>query len=154
DEGAAVPAGARIRLPEEVDPLAPLFKKNGPDNPFGVPDLRGADATPQQARTMALREASREVQRMMLGWDVYGPRFEKLLEFLESELPEGLSEAFRSEMSSVRQGLIIFADVEQLFSHARHVEEGGTLGPSSNARLRVYLRRMHSEGAGIARDFM
>ena len=54
----------------------------------------------------------------------------------------------------MRHGLIIFADVDQLFSHARRIEEGGTLGPSNNARMRVYLRRMRSQGAGIAQDFL
>jgi acetyl-CoA carboxylase carboxyltransferase component len=48
----------------------------------------------------------------------------------------------------------VFADMDQLFTHTRHIEEGGTLGPSSNARMRVYVRRMHSKGAGIAREFL
>ena len=54
----------------------------------------------------------------------------------------------------MRDGLIAFVDVEQLFSHSRRVEDGGTLGPSNNARLRTYLRRTHSQGAGIAQDFL
>jgi acetyl-CoA carboxylase carboxyltransferase component len=101
-----------------------------------------------------LSAVSAEIGRMMLGWDVYQPRFEKILELLEAPLPDGLSEDFRRDLAEVRQGLIAFADVEQLFLHARRVEEGGTLGPSNNARLRVYLRRMASQGAGIAQDFL
>ena len=142
-----------IRLPDEDEWLAPLFAK-GKDGQLGVPDLIAGDAAPPSARGPALAAVRAEISRMMLGWDVYGPRFEKLLEHLEAPLPDDLSEQFRREMSAVRQGLIVFADVDQLFSHARHVQEGGTLGPSNNARLRVYLRRMHSQGAGIARDFL
>ena len=54
---------------------------------------------------LALRAVSAEIGRMMLGWDVYQPRFEKILELLEADLPENLSEEFRIELSEARQGL-------------------------------------------------
>ncbi|MFI5307805.1 MAG: biotin carboxylase N-terminal domain-containing protein, partial [Polyangiales bacterium] len=145
--------GERLRVPEEDEPLAPLFTR-AEDGGLGSPDLLAAERAPVDARLRALSAVNAEIERMMLGWDVFQPRFEKILELLEAELPGGLSEAFRTELTGVRYGLLAFADVDQVFSHARRVEEGGTLGPSNNARLRVYLRRMHSKGAGIAQDFL
>jgi acetyl/propionyl-CoA carboxylase alpha subunit/acetyl-CoA carboxylase carboxyltransferase component len=143
----------RLRLPEEQEPLAPLFAP-GDDEQMGAPDLLAAERVAPELRSAALSAVNAEIERMMLGWDVYQPRFEKILEFLEAPLPDGLSEEFRRGLADARQGLIAFIDVEQLFSHSRRVEEGGTLGPSNNARLRVYLRRMASQGAGIAQDFL
>jgi acetyl-CoA carboxylase carboxyltransferase component/biotin carboxyl carrier protein len=146
-------AGARLCLPEEEEALSHLFTLDA-DGQLDTPDLLAADRVEPAARKAALMAVSAEIGRMMLGWDVYQPRFEKLLEFLEAPLPEGLSEGFRSELTAIRHGLIVFADVDQLFSHARHIEEGGTLGPSANARMRVYVRRMQTKGAGIAREFL
>jgi acetyl/propionyl-CoA carboxylase alpha subunit/acetyl-CoA carboxylase carboxyltransferase component len=157
DESASAHGGERLQLPIEVDPLSPLFTRanlgTGAGD-LGVPDLRAADRAPAEQRSAAMAGINAEIARMMLGWDVFQPRFEKMLEHVEAPLPDGLSEDFRRELAEVRQGLIIFADCEQLFSHARRIEEGGTLGPSNNARLRVYLRRMRSAGAGIAEDFL
>jgi acetyl-CoA carboxylase carboxyltransferase component/biotin carboxyl carrier protein len=152
-EDSQAGSGERLRLPDEDEPLAPLFAQ-AKDGGLGAPDLLAADRAPAEAREGALSAVNAEIERVMLGWDVFVPRFEKILEFLEAELPEGLSEPFRTELTGVREGLLAFADLDQLFSHARRVEEGGTLGPSNNARLRVYLRRMHSQGAGIAQDFL
>jgi acetyl/propionyl-CoA carboxylase alpha subunit/acetyl-CoA carboxylase carboxyltransferase component len=145
--------GARLQLPAEEDPLAPLFSR-GPHGALGAPDLRAAEQAPAERRTAALHAINAEIERMMLGWDVFQSRFEKLLELLEAPLPDGLSESFRRELCAVKHGLNIFADVDVLFSHARRIEEGGTLGPSNNARMRVYLRRMRSSGAGIAQDYL
>jgi acetyl-CoA carboxylase carboxyltransferase component/pyruvate/2-oxoglutarate dehydrogenase complex dihydrolipoamide acyltransferase (E2) component len=153
DDSGSGESGERLRLPEEDEPLAPLFSP-GEDGLLGAPDLLAADRAPLELRTQALSAVSAEIERVMLGWDVYQGRFEKILEVLEAPLPDGLSPEFRRELSEVRLGLIAFADVEQLFSYARHIEQGGTLGPSNNARLRVYLRRMASQGAGIAEDFL
>ncbi len=145
--------GERLRLAQEDDPLWPLFSR-AQDGELAAPDLLAAERAPAQQREIALTAVSAEVERTMLGWDVYQPRFEKLLELLDAPLPEGLSLELRNGLCNVRNGLLAFADVDQLFSHVRRVEEGGTLGPSNNARLRVYLRRMHSKGAGIAQDFL
>jgi acetyl-CoA carboxylase carboxyltransferase component/biotin carboxyl carrier protein len=153
DDAGGASNGERLRLPEEQEPLAALFRPSE-DQQLGTPDLRAAEAAVPEARSRALEAVNAEVERMMLGWDVYEPRYEKLLEFLEAPVPDGLSADFRRELAAVRDGLIAFVDVEQLFSHSRRVEEGGTLGPSNNARLRTYLRRTHSQGAGIAQDFL
>ena len=92
---------------------------------------------------------------MMLGWDVNPAALREA-----ARVPGGAAARracpSRSGSSSpaCARACSRFVDVEQLFTHTRRVEEGGTLGPSNNARMRTYLRRMHSKGAGIAQDFL
>ncbi len=144
---------ARLDLPAEDDPLAPLFSA-GEGAALGVPDLGAAASAADDARKLALDAVYEEVERTLLGFDIYRPRFAKLLELLEAPLPEDLDSSFLRELADTCRGLVVFTDVATLFSRARSVEELGVLGPSNNARLRVYLRRMRSEGAGIAADFL
>ena len=103
---------------EEADALAPLFAR-GDGVDLGAPDLLAAQRAPEEQRSVALAAITAEIERMMLGWDVNPPRFDKMLEFLEAPLPDGLSESFRLELTGVRQGLLAFVDVEQLFTHNR-----------------------------------
>jgi acetyl/propionyl-CoA carboxylase alpha subunit/acetyl-CoA carboxylase carboxyltransferase component len=146
-------AGERLTLPDEDDLLAPLFAPVE-GGWLGEPDLLAAQDAAPEALSNAIFAANEEIERTLLGYDVYAPRFEKILELLEAPLPEGLRPAFLAQLGKLGHGLVVYADVEQLFSRTRSVEEGGTLGPSNNARLRLYLRRMRSEGAGIAPDFL
>jgi acetyl/propionyl-CoA carboxylase alpha subunit/acetyl-CoA carboxylase carboxyltransferase component len=146
---AAVTAGNRLRLPDEVDPLAVLF-----DAKTHKPNLLAADQAPVEARLLAMSAVNEEIRRILLGFDLSEPRFNMLLDFLEAPLPEHLSATFLSELAKVRPQISVFVSVEQLFSRARPVAEGGLLGPSNNARFRAYLRRMRSQGAGIAQDFL
>ena len=143
----------RLRLPEEEDPFAPLFTK-AEDGWLGKPDLLAAEKAPAELRATAFAALTEEIDRIVLGFDIYPARYDKLLMLLESPLPDALSLEMRQELASMRVGLVAFVDVEQLFSRARHVEEGGSLGPSPNARLRVYLRRIQTGGAGIAPEFL
>jgi acetyl/propionyl-CoA carboxylase alpha subunit/acetyl-CoA carboxylase carboxyltransferase component len=143
----------RLRLPEEDDPFTPLFTK-ADDGWLGKPDLIAAQNAAPEQRAMALAAVTEEIDRIVLGFDIYPARYDKLLMLLEAPLPDALEPWMLEGLASMRVGLVAFADVEQLFSRARHVEEGGILGPSSNARLRVYLRRIRTGGAGIAPEFL
>jgi acetyl-CoA carboxylase carboxyltransferase component/biotin carboxyl carrier protein len=142
-------ASGRLRVPDEVDPLNVLF-----DPQTNKPDLSAADRASEQQRKLAMEAVNEEIRRILLGFDVSETRFDRLLDFVEAPLPEHLSPAFLSELAHVQSELCAFVSVEQLFSRARSVSEGGTLGPSNSARLRAYLRRMRSLGAGVAPDFL
>jgi acetyl/propionyl-CoA carboxylase alpha subunit/acetyl-CoA carboxylase carboxyltransferase component len=150
EEGAEEqPNGARLRLPDEQDPLATLF-----DKACRKPDLKGANHASAEQRKLAMDAVTEELRRMLLGFDVSEARFNRLLDFIEAPLPAELNPAFLSELSQVRSELSVFVAVDQLFSRARPLLDGGMLGPSSSARFRAYLRRMRSQGAGVAPDFL
>ncbi|MET0386537.1 MAG: biotin carboxylase N-terminal domain-containing protein [Polyangiales bacterium] len=149
DAQSGAQAKTRLRLPEEVDPLLVLF-----DPRSASPELLGADHASSQDRIAAMEAVNDEIRRILLGFDLSEQRFDKLLEFLEAPLPLELSPAFLEQLAQVRSELSVFVSVEQLFSRARSVSEGGVLGPSNSARFRAYLRRLRSEGAGVAPDFL
>ncbi|HKU39808.1 MAG TPA: biotin carboxylase N-terminal domain-containing protein, partial [Polyangiales bacterium] len=154
EEGAEVAPATRLTLPEENDPLLTLFDP-APGGKPGKPNLLKVEAASAAERGLAMQAVAEEIRRILLGFDVSESRFEKLLRFLEAELPEeGLSKSFMTELAEIRTELSVFVAVEQLFSRARVLNEAGVLGPSSNARFRAYLRRMRSQGAGIAQDFL
>jgi len=143
----------RLVLPAEVEPLAALFEPSG-DVQLGTPNLEKAMAAPPAERRLAMAAVGEEVLRLLLGFDVYPARFNAIVAFLEAPLPDGLSDEFLEELSQVREQLTVFSDVERLFTRTQPVSEGGALGPSNNARMRGYLRRMRSEGTGVAEEFL
>ncbi|HET8939520.1 MAG TPA: biotin carboxylase N-terminal domain-containing protein [Polyangiales bacterium] len=150
-EDAASGAGrsARLRVPEEADPLDVLF-----DATHHNPDLIAADKASAEQRRLAMDAVNDEVRRILLGFDLSELRFERLLTFLEAPLPAQLSSTFLSELAQLRSELCVFTSVEQLFSRARQIGENGLLGPSNSARFRGFLRRMRTQGAGVAPDFL
>ena len=150
---AGAPERARLRLPEQPDPLAPLFAA-GPEGGLGAPDLAGADRLPADSRRAALEAARGEVKRVLLGYDANPERAELLASFLDAKLPPGLSEPFLRELADVSRELVLFADVEQLFIRAPRASVSGEPGPSNSARLRMYVRRLRAGGAGIAEEFL
>ncbi len=155
-EGAAAAESASsppLAFPEEVDRLAPLFRAEG-DEPLAVPDLERADAAGPDARRAALEAAREEVRRVLLGYDAYLPRAERLAQLLEAPLPDGLSDAFRWELADLRQELLLFADVATLFLRWPQGSVSGAAGPSNHARLLMYVRRMRAAGAGIDDAFL
>ncbi len=137
----------RLELIEVPDSLSPLFAG-------GQPDLVGADRTDPDRRRAAIETVRGEVRRVLLGYDANEERAEKLASFLDAPLPEDLSEAFLRELAEIRRELEAFADVDQLFIRAPGASVGGELGPSNNARLRMYVRRMHAGGVGIEDEFL
>jgi acetyl/propionyl-CoA carboxylase alpha subunit/acetyl-CoA carboxylase carboxyltransferase component len=144
--GVAV-VDTRLQLFEVPDPLAPLFSE-------GRPDLARADGSDPIARRAALDAVREEVRRVLLGYDANEARAELLASFLEAPLPHELSEDFLWELAEIRRELSVFADVDELFIRAPSASVSGELGPSNNARLRMFVRRLHAGGAGIEEDFL
>lgn len=149
-------AKARLHLPTEAEAQGVLFAGDSADDSDGhaLPDLASAAGAAPAARRAAVRAVHEEMRWMLLGFDVLPERFERMIAFLEAPLPEQLDEGFLDELLELSQVLAVFLDVEQLFAKGRSVGEGGVLGPSNNARMRTYVRRMHSAGAGVAEDFL
>ena len=151
--GNGTALSARVVLPEQRDPLAPLFTVGG-DAGLGAPDLASADALPASERQGALLAVRQEVQRVLLGYDAHPERAERLARFLDQPLPEPISDAFRRELAEVSRELTLFADVEQLFIRAPGASVGGELGPSNNSQLRTYVRRIRAGGTGLPEQFL
>jgi acetyl/propionyl-CoA carboxylase alpha subunit/acetyl-CoA carboxylase carboxyltransferase component len=155
-------AVARLALPEQRDPLALLFRDHD-DDTLAVPDLLAADRAVAEGRLgqrggSAWRDAMvavrDEIRRVILGYDANPERCLSLVEFLDAPLPETLSRDACFELAEIRHELIAFADVDRLFIRAPRASVSGGLGPSNSARLRMYVRRIRAEGAGIAEEFL
>ncbi len=155
-------ASERLSLPDQRDPLALLFRNRDGDV-LSVPDLVAADRAVAEERLGnqggsawrgAMGAVRDEIRRVVLGYDANPARCESLLAFLDAAVPETLSQEARVELAEIRHELIAFADVERLFIRAPRASVSGGLGPSNNARLRMYVRRMRAEGAGIAEEFL
>ena len=144
---------ARLTLPGLSEPLAPLFRAKG-DEPLGTPDLAAAAATSADVRRAAIEAVRDEARRALLGYDVGPARAEKLAEFLEAPLPEGLPDAFYEDLAEARHELALVADVARLFIRSPAASVSGELGPSNDARIRMFARRVRASGAGIAEEFL
>jgi acetyl/propionyl-CoA carboxylase alpha subunit/acetyl-CoA carboxylase carboxyltransferase component len=146
-------ASARLRLSEVPDPLEPLFVPDA-DGELGEPDLARADAAAQGVRAEALEAVRDEVLHVFLGYDVNEERVERLVALLHAPLAEELSAELRGELAGIRRELCAFADVEQLLIRSPRASVSGDLGPSNNARLRMFVRRLRASGAGIEEEFL
>jgi acetyl/propionyl-CoA carboxylase alpha subunit/acetyl-CoA carboxylase carboxyltransferase component len=146
DGESAATSSPRLALHREQDPLDLLFR--GEDE---TPDLLRTEAAPTSERHAAMRSVREEIRRVLMGYDVNPERGEKLAAFLETPLPENLSESFRWELAEVRGDLLLFADIEQLFSRAPLPRPSGEAGPSSRAILLDAVRR-YREGGGWLPD--
>lgn len=150
---ASAQAGERITFHEQRDPLAALFAPMRGEA-LGVPDLVAAERAAPSDRRAALDAVREETRRVLLGYDVNPARTEHLAEFLEARVPEEISHAFRSELAELRSELVLLADVTQLFIRAPGASVSGAQGPSNEARLRMYARRVRAGGAGIAPEYL
>lgn len=144
---------SRLTLPPQVDPLALLFEPEG-DRPLGRPALAAADQTDLRRRRDAIDAIREEVRRVLLGYDANPDRAEALTAFLEASLPEDISESFSRELAEIRHEVATFADVEVLSIRAPSASVSGESGPSNNARLRMFMRRVEAEGAGIDEGYL
>ncbi len=149
-----------LELPSYSDPLDIFFRPaDESTEPPGtekltVVDLLAAERADTESRRRAMDAARDEIRRVLMGYDVNPLRGERLVSLLEVPLPEGLSESFRWELAEIRHDLTLFADIEELFVRAQHASVSGDLGPSNHARLRAYMRRMATGGAGISEEFL
>ncbi len=146
-EGAAA-SSPRLALRGEPDPLDTFFR--GRD---GAPDLQRAEAAADAERWAAMEAAREEIRRVLMGYDVNSERCEKLSAVLEAPLPENLGESFRWELADVRRELVLFADIEQLFSRAPLPRPNGEAGPSSRAILLDSVRRYREGGGWLPEAF-
>ena len=89
----------------------------------------------------------REIRGMFLGYDCDPQRAARLAATLESPLEPEVAAELRHEIG-------VFADVERLFLRVPRPTPSGEIGPSNEAQLRSYLRRMRAGGAGIAEEFL
>lgn len=154
-DGAGADAqAARVELPMVADPLALLFEQV--DGQLGQPDLLAAGAASEQARLDAMAVVTEEIRRILLGYDVFPARVEKLIEFLQAPLPPELSTEFCAQLAGVKQQLSVFIDIERLLVRStRHrLGEGELDQLSNNALLRIYLRRMRAGGSGLPEAFV
>jgi acetyl/propionyl-CoA carboxylase alpha subunit/acetyl-CoA carboxylase carboxyltransferase component len=142
----------RLALPDEPDPLD-LFFSTRPDG-TEVPNLAAASGADARARHAALEVARDEIRRVLLGYDADPERGERLAAFIEAPIGEGLSDEFQSELAEIRHDLTVFVDVERLFSRTPQLAGASMPGPSNNARLRMFVRRIRAAGAGIAEEFL
>ncbi len=153
DDPARAGVSRRLHLSEVPDPLAPLFAP-GADGELGAPDLARADATPPDVRSEAIASVRDEVLHVFLGYDVNEDRVERLVALFHAPLPPGLSPELLQALAGIRRELCAFADVEQLLIRSPRASVSGDLGPSNNARLRMYVRRLRAGGAGIGEEFL
>ena len=148
---------SRLSLPEQVDPLALLFQPEETEEgtkPLGIPDLAAAEITDLRSRRGAIDAIRDEVRRVLLGYDANPGRAESLTAFLEAPLPEDISESFCRELAEIRHEVAAFADVELITIRSPSASISGESGPSNRARLRMFLRRLDAEGAGIDEGYL
>jgi acetyl/propionyl-CoA carboxylase alpha subunit/acetyl-CoA carboxylase carboxyltransferase component len=142
-----------IELPGQRDPLSALFEPDE-ENVLGIPTLEAANANDPLERQNAMQTVREEVRRVVLGFDANPDRTRRLVSFLEAPLPANLSEDFKRELADVRHEMRTFAITEEIFSRAPSDLGQGELGPSNDARFRMYVRRIRASGTGIADDFL
>ncbi len=152
-EGQLVRPRARVSLPCQRDPLALLFRESA-DDPLAEPDLEAANRADITSRRVAIDAVREEIRRVLLGFDANPSRGESLVAFLEAPLPDDLSESFRWELAEIRHELKTFVDIEQIFIRAPRASVSGELGPSNDARFRMYVRRIRAADAGMAEEFL
>jgi acetyl-CoA carboxylase carboxyltransferase component/biotin carboxyl carrier protein len=148
---------ARLSLPSQIDPLALLFGATTDSEGvprLGDPDLEAANQADLATRRVAIDAVREEIRRVLLGYDANPDRAESLASFLESPLPESISESFTRELAEIRHEVTTFADVELLSIRSPSASISGQSGPSNNARLRMYLRRIEAKGSGIDEGFL
>ncbi len=145
---------SRLELPVVRDPLALLFDQQ--DGQLAEPNLALADSASEQDRRAAMNVVTEEIRRILLGYDVFPARVEKLIQFLQAPLPEELSLEFCRQLVEVKQQLSVFFDIERLVMRStRHRLGAGELDQlSNNALLRIYLRRMRAGGSGLPEAFV
>jgi acetyl-CoA carboxylase carboxyltransferase component/biotin carboxyl carrier protein len=113
-----------------------------------------ADKLAPAARAAAVEALRSQIRRIFLGYDVSPSRAQHLVQALSSPVA-GLSSEFRTALGGlVPTSLGLLSDLEILFSRAPTQVGGDELGPSNDARMAMYLRRIAAKGAGIDPGFL
>jgi acetyl/propionyl-CoA carboxylase alpha subunit/acetyl-CoA carboxylase carboxyltransferase component len=113
-----------------------------------------ADALPKTERQSAVESLEAQIRRILLGYDVSPARATHLVQALSSPVTT-LSPEFREQLGALVPSCIeLFTDVEVLFSRAPSQASSDDFGPSNDARLTMYLRRIQAQGAGIDPSFL
>ena len=146
-DGRSGGAGSLV-IEEPADMLESLF-----DAASGDPHLGAASGRSGGQRAAVVRVLRAETRRLLMGYDVNPVRADRLVRVLEAPL-DGLSVPFRTDLAPLARGLEIYADIESLFVREPSRSQGDAFGPSNDARMAMYLRRVTSEGAGIAPAFL
>jgi acetyl/propionyl-CoA carboxylase alpha subunit/acetyl-CoA carboxylase carboxyltransferase component len=116
--------------------------------------LEPADLLPAPEKAAAVQALRGQIRRILMGYDVSPSRAAHLVQALSSPVAP-LSEGFRSALGTlVSSSLELFADLEILFSRSPAQLGGDELGPSNDARMSMYLRRIAAQGAGIDPGFL
>lgn len=154
EEEEAASVRRPLVVPTETDPLQLLFTED--HGQLGVPNLAAFMAAPEEQRSRTMTTVRDELRRIVLGYDTFKPRVERLIALFEAPLPEGLPEEIAQQLSQVREQLSVFVDVERLFlrSTRRRLGTGELDQLSNNALMRLFVRRMRAEGEGLSEAFL
>ena len=136
-----------VELPLEPDPLD-IFR--GED---GLADFERASGEPASVRAAAANALRTETRRILMGYDANTERADLLVAVLEAPVAK-ISDALRTDLAGLANAVEVYADIETLFSRAPTRLEEDELGPSNDARMAMYLRRIAVEGAGIDPGFL
>jgi acetyl-CoA carboxylase carboxyltransferase component len=148
-ESAEAPGSQRaVEFRAEPHPLDCFLDDKGRASLEAADKLCAAD---EGAAVEALRG---QIRRILLGYDVSPARAAHLVQALSSSV-EHLSPEFRTALGTlVPASLEIVADIEILFSRSPSQMGGDEFGPSNDARMSMYLRRIAAQGAGIDPAFL
>jgi len=148
EAGRALAAGrgGAVELPLESDPLD-IFREEG------LADFERASTEPASVRAAAVNALRTETRRTLMGYDANAERADLLVSILEAPVAK-ISDALRADLAQLASAVEIYADIETLFSRAPTRLEEDELGPSNDARMAMYLRRIGVEGAGIDPAFL
>lgn len=136
-----------LELVTERDLLAIFFDEQG-----GI-DLERVSDLPAAVRSDAVSVLRSESRRVLMGYDVNPTRAERLVRVLEAPVAR-VSKLVRAQLAQLSTAVNLFADIEILFSRTPTRLSGDELGPSNDARMAMYLRRIAAEGAGIDVGFL
>ncbi len=144
----------KIEIPQIPNPLELFFDTES--GALGEPNLSAAVEAGASVRASAMTAVGDEIRRIILGYDVFQPRVEKLIAFLEAPVTTELPLEFRQELAAVRTHLSTFADIDRLFTRStRHRLGSGELDQlSNNALLRLFVRRIRTAGEGFPERFI
>ncbi len=146
DTSARAGTSARLPIPADPDPLDCFVDEQ--QNAA----LENAGKLSEQAIGQAVEALRSEINRVLLGYDPHPARTERLIRVLSSPV-EGLGPEFQKALAGLSHELEKFADVEVVFSRTPSIA-GAEQGPSNDARMAMYLRRISAQGAGIDAGFL